>query len=79
MLTVSGGRLCDSSVLTQTRGGRWERRKDGLPTGQVGLSEEELRAEGLATPRATTSLAGTSATGPPARQALQGLAPQGCC
>ena len=72
--------LCDSSVLTQTRGGCWESRKDGLPRGQVGLLEEELRAEGLAPPRATTSLAGPSATGPPglplARRAPRRLAPK---
>ena len=52
LLTVSGGRLCNSSVLTWTRGGRWERRKDGLPMGHVGLLEEELRAGGLAPPGA---------------------------
>ena len=75
LLTVSGGTLCDSSVLTKTQGGCWERRKDGLPTGQVGLLEEELRAEGLAPPRATTSLAGPLATGPPGLL-LAGWAPR---
>ena len=75
LLTVAGGTLCDSSVLTKTQGGCWERRKDGLPTGQVGLLEEELGAEGLAPPRATTSLAGPLATGPPGLP-LAGWAPR---
>ena len=75
LLTASGDRLGDSSVLTRTQGGRWEKRKDGLPTGQAGLPEEELRAEEWH-PQGPPSWAGSSRPGPPGLP-LAGWTPPG--